>query len=324
MPGARIALLRTLADGNVRSASQLALGAACSPLEIRQRIALLRDLGAEIKTVHGRGYRMVAPFAALESKKIAARLDPSVDLQLLDETDSTNGVLLREAADRSMCPKSGRACIAELQTGGRGRRGRTWFSVPGASLAFSMLWRFERPLEFLAGLSLAAGVSVVRVMHRIGAEEVRLKWPNDVVNRHRKLAGILVETQGANSGPSIAVVGVGINLRLPTAVRERIDQAVTDVAAAVPELPERNEFAALLLNELAVVLDEFALNGFTALREEWAALHSYQGQAVRMHCGSTEAVTGRVTGVAPDGALLVATSSGEQRFYSGEISLRAA
>jgi BirA family biotin operon repressor/biotin-[acetyl-CoA-carboxylase] ligase len=326
-----VPLLREFSGGATRSAAALARAAGRSPLEVRRGVASLRELGVDLHAVRGKGYRAATPFEMLDRGAICAALAresrrgaTAIDVAVLDEVDSTNACLLREAAAGAPSP---RAALAEIQTAGRGRRGRTWYSVPGASLAFSMLWRFPQRLDFLKGLSLAAGVAVVRVLHRIGAREARLKWPNDIVHRHHKLAGILVETQGSQGGPSIAVIGVGINLRLPRAVRDRIDQAVADVASlapAIPGIPGRNHLAAMFLGELARVLEQFAAGGFNALREEWAALHAYQGQAVRVHCAGNENVMGRVTGVAGDGALLVATEAGERRFYSGEISLRAA
>jgi BirA family biotin operon repressor/biotin-[acetyl-CoA-carboxylase] ligase len=267
--------------------------------------------------------RIASRFEALDANAIAellAQNSPVIELKVFDEIDSTNAYLLQEAAAGAT---SGLACIAEIQTAGRGRRGRTWFAAPGASLAFSMLWRFEQPLDFLAGLSLAAGVAVVRVLRRLGSEEVRLKWPNDVVHRHHKLAGILVETQGGGSAPSTAVIGVGLNLRLPGDIRARIDQAVTDVASIVSVMPTRSDLAASLLSELAAVLQQFAAEGFCGLSAEWAALHAYQGQAVQMHFADNRIISGQVTGVAADGALLVDTGAGAQKFYSGEISLRA-
>jgi BirA family biotin operon repressor/biotin-[acetyl-CoA-carboxylase] ligase len=327
-PPSLVPLLREFSGGATRSAAALARAAGRSPLEVRRGVASLRELGVDLIAVRGKGYRAASPFDMLDQQAICGLLvkmrkpgDAAIDVSVLDEIDSTNAYLLREAAAGAPSP---RAAIAEIQTAARGRRGRTWYSVPGASLAFSMLWRFPQRLDFLAGLSLAAGVAVVRVLHRIGVQEARLKWPNDIVHRHHKLAGILVETQGGQGGPSIAVIGVGVNLRLPRSVRDRIDQAVGDVESLATALPGRNRLAAMLLAELGCVLERFAAGGFNALREEWAALHAYQGQAVRVHCAGNENVIGCVTGVAVDGALLVATEAGERRFYSGEISLRAA
>jgi BirA family biotin operon repressor/biotin-[acetyl-CoA-carboxylase] ligase len=317
-----VALLRALDARAPKSASTLAGALGASAAEVRKAVDSLRELGCEIVTVPGRGFRIASPFDALDAKIIAARLandTPAVELKLFEEIDSTNAFLLQAAAAGA---HSGLACIAEVQTAGRGRRGRTWFAAPGTSLAFSLLWRFEQPLEFLAGLSLAAGIAVVRVLRGLGAQEVGLKWPNDVVHRHHKLAGILVETQGGGA-LSIAVIGIGINLRLPQDIRERIDQAVTDVASIVPVMPTRSELAASLLHELTLVLEQFANDGFAGMSEEWAALHAYQGKGVQMHFADNRKISGQVTGVAADGALLVDTGSGAQKFYSGEISLRA-
>jgi BirA family biotin operon repressor/biotin-[acetyl-CoA-carboxylase] ligase len=320
----RVALLCALDERAPKSTTTLAAALGATAAGVRRAIESLRELGCEIVAVPGKGFRIASAFDALDANAIAAQLAngiPAVELKLFEEIDSTNAFLLQEAAAGA---KSGLACIAEIQTAGRGRRGRTWFAAPGASLALSMLWRFEQPLDFLAGLSLAAGVAVVRVLRRLGAEEVRLKWPNDVVHRHHKLAGILVETQGGGNAPSTAVIGIGLNLRLPRDIRERIDQAVTDVASIVPVLPARSELAASLLQELAAVLAQFADAGFGGMSGEWAALHAYQGQAVQLHFADNRRVSGQVTGVAADGALLVDTGSGAQKFYSGEISLRAA
>jgi BirA family transcriptional regulator, biotin operon repressor / biotin---[acetyl-CoA-carboxylase] ligase len=320
----RVALLRALDERAPKSASALAEALGATAAEVRRAVDSLRELGCEIAAVPGKGFRIATTFEALDAQIIRAGLAnnvPALELALFEEIDSTNAFLLREAAADA---NSGLACIAEIQTTGRGRRGRTWFAVPGASLAFSLLWRFEQPLDFLAGLSLAAGVAVVRILRRQGAEEVRLKWPNDVVHRHHKLGGILVETQGGGSAPSTAVIGIGLNLRLPQDIRARIDQAVTDVASVVPAIPVRSELAALLLRELAVVLAQFAGEGFGGISAEWAALHAYQGQAVQMHFADNRKISGQVTGVAADGALLVDTGAGAQKFYSGEISLRAA
>ncbi len=325
-PSIHAALLRALADGVAHSANALAASAHCTTAEARSGIAALRELGAETLAVAGKGYQLAYPAAALDAEVLRPLLNnasPGLDLVLLDEVDSTNAYLLREAA-AGTAARSGRVCTAEIQTAGRGRRGRTWYTVPGASIAFSMLWRFEQQLDFLAGLSLAAGVAVARVLHGMGGHEVRLKWPNDVLHHQLKLAGILVETQGGASGPSIAVIGVGMNMVLPPTVRSRIDQAVTDLASSLKIVPERNLLLSTLICELARVLHEFALGGFAALRDEWAALHAYQGRAVRLQGAGSEQVNGQVVGVAADGALLVDTGAGEQRFYSGEISLRAA
>jgi BirA family biotin operon repressor/biotin-[acetyl-CoA-carboxylase] ligase len=144
-----------------------------------------------------------------------------------------------------------------------------------------------------------------------------------VLVQHQKIAGTLVEIQGEMLGPSVAVIGIGVNCRLAAVTRDRIDQAVIDLTSlGVNE--SRNRVLALLLRNLLAVLSEFAANGFGALRAEWEALHVYAGKpvAVRLPDGSTE--PGIAAGIGKDGTLLLQTASGLRRFHSGEVSLRPA
>src|SRR6185295_4965979 len=148
------------------------------------------------------------------------------EVRVVDSVESTNTALLEQAVAGA---RGGLVLAAELQTRGRGRRGSAWHTGLGGALTFSVLWRFEQGAGFLAGLGLAVGVALVRALRALGVEGAMLKWPNDVLVRHQKLAGTLVEIQGDVLGPSLAVVGVGINFRLDDATREHIDQAVTDL-----------------------------------------------------------------------------------------------
>jgi BirA family biotin operon repressor/biotin-[acetyl-CoA-carboxylase] ligase len=150
-----------------------------------------------------------------------------------------------------------------------------------------------------------------------------VKWPNDVVADFRKLAGILVETSGEMQGPSVAVIGVGVNYRLGERALDLIDQPVTDVAQCSPSLASRSELLARLLGTLAASLEEFDLRGFASSRDSWRSLHAYQGRRVRVLPGRDAAFDAQVTDVAPDGALVVTTPDGRVvNLSSAEISLR--
>jgi BirA family biotin operon repressor/biotin-[acetyl-CoA-carboxylase] ligase len=241
-------------------------------------------------------------------------------LELLDACASTNTLLLARA--RAGVP-SGSVIACELQSAGRGRRGNDWQSGLGGSLTFSLLWRFAQGAAGLAGLSLAVGVAVARALAALGVADVQLKWPNDLLHAGRKLGGILIEVHGERPDSTAAVIGIGINVRLRTSVRDAIAQAVTDVAAISAEPPQRNRLLAATLAELAKVLEQFAERGFAPLREEWEARHAHQGKAVTLSSGEGKAIRGRAAGVAEDGALLVETARGLERFVSGELSLRA-
>jgi BirA family biotin operon repressor/biotin-[acetyl-CoA-carboxylase] ligase len=150
-----------------------------------------------------------------------------------------------------------------------------------------------------------------------------LKWPNDVLWRHLKLAGILIELAGDVMGPTVAVIGVGINLRLPELVKARIDQPVVDLAKFGIEV-DRNRLFAEILVDLDAVLRKFSGEGFAPFRHEWDRMHAYQDRMVRLRMPDRSEFEGMVEGVAEDGALMIKTHTGTQKFYGGELSLRPA
>jgi BirA family biotin operon repressor/biotin-[acetyl-CoA-carboxylase] ligase len=194
----------------------------------------------------------------------------------------------------------------------------------GDALTFSLLWRFDSGLAALSGLSLAVGIAMMRALAELGVPGVGLKWPNDVLLNDGKLAGILIEAQGDMLGPSAVVIGIGINLSVPQTLRERIEQAVSDLASLDMSAPERNLVLAVSSKHLVAVLREFAGRGFAPLREEWESHHVFQGRPVRLLLPDGTQVAGTVLGVTDDGALRLATGQGEQVFNAGEVSLRSA
>ena len=315
--------LRLLAAGEFRSGQDLAQTLGVSRGAIWYALRGVDELGIAIHKVRGRGYRLAQPLSLLDSGGILRELGTHASrfaLEVLDSAESTNSLLMARAAGAA----TGSVIAAEWQTHGRGRRGRPWHSMPGAALTFSLLWRFQQGAGFLSGLSLAAGVAVCRALATLGVDDAGLKWPNDVLWRGRKLAGILIEMQGDMLGPSASVLGIGLNYRLPAVLRERIDQPVADLAAACEGTPDRNRVLALLLIELACVLDEFGRSGFAPLRDEWQRRHVYQGKAVRIALPDGREVSGTADGVADDGTFLITTHTGQRRFHSGEVSVREA
>ena len=145
---------------------------------------------------------------------------------------------------------------------------------------------------------------------------IQLKWPNDVLRDGRKLGGILIELQSNTA----AVIGIGLNLRLPAAMPDDVRAG----AAALDLPPDPNTLLATVLAELLAVLDAFAAGGFAALREEWLARHAWTGRPVRVLAPHAVPIDGICAGVGDDGALLLETQTGTQRILSGDISLRLA
>jgi len=233
--------------------------------------------------------------------------------------DSTNRYLMSGA--QAHWP-SGVVCLAEQQTAGRGRQGRNWLTPFGASLAYSLLWRFTVHPAALSGLSLATGIAVARTLRKVGAAEVGLKWPNDVWWRERKLGGILLESGGA-SGDFYVVAGIGVNVSLPRQEAAIIDQPWVDLQEIlVGESISRNSLAACLISELLETFLCFEQTGFADLAAEWARFDRVKGCRVCLHLPNAT-VTGVARGVDATGALLLETADGEIKPYiGGEISLR--
>lgn len=249
-----------------------------------------------------------------------------VDVDVLAECDSSNSVLLERAGRAA---PSGSVVVAERQTAGRGRRGRVWRAAPGDSLTFSLLWRFTGDVSRLAGLSLAVGVALARGLESCGVRGVALKWPNDLLLDGGKLGGVLIEL-ASERGACAAVIGIGINLQAPPA-NDGFALPARSLAGA-GYAPDIHVLLAALLDSLTATLDVFAADGFAALREDWQARHVWQGQPVRLldtANGEDAAATatlaeGVCLGADADGALILATAAGEQRFLVGDLSLRAA
>jgi len=250
----------------------------------------------------------------MNAERIAALSKAGVAVEVMVETGSTNADLLARASQLA----APLLLIAEHQTAGRGRAGRSWLSAPGHSLTFSLAWRFDGGLQALTGLPLAVGVALAETLGRLG-QQVQLKWPNDLLKDGDKLAGILVETQPA-AGATWAIVGIGLNLAMPDELEARIGRAV----AAVPWLArmDRDTLMAAVLDGLAGALREFGERGFGAFSSRWNLLHAYQGQPVTIVDRGEVLHEGLAAGVDDAGRLLLDTEQGRVKIVAGDVSLR--
>lgn len=315
-------LLDILADGDFHSGEVLAQRLGVSRASVFNALEGAADCGIAVQRVRGRGYRLARPWQPLRRDDIVRGLEADAgqfDIEIVPEVDSTNTLLLQRA---SLGAPGGSVVAAELQSAGRGRLGRTWHSGLGNALTFSLLWRFDRGLNALSGLSLVVGVAIVRALDKAGAQGVGLKWPNDIVSEQGKLGGVLIEAQGDMLGPSAVVIGVGLNCHLPDALSRNIDQPACGLDELCAQMPERNRLLALLLRELAAVLREFGQGGFTPFRGEWEERHFYRDKAVRLCLADGTAVEGIARGAGDGGELLLETAQGMRSFNSGEVGVR--
>lgn len=324
-------LLARLAIGPA-TGDALAQAAGLTRAAVWKRIDALRTAGVEIDAQPGRGYILRHPLELLDAGAIREQLPATAaallaTLEVAWNLDSTNNELLR----RSTSPRGVDVLLAERQTGGRGRRGRAWASPLAAHLYLSLARQFSGGLARLGGLSLVAGIATAETLRALGFDDVRLKWPNDLVVDDnaglRKLGGLLIEGGGEHAGPVRAVIGLGLNVRMPDAFAAQITQPWIDLAT-LSTPPSRNVLTALLLGRLLPALEQFDRDGLAPFLPRYAALDALAGHAVTMHSPVGER-HGVALGVAGDGALRVRLdmqdgSAGEEAaFHSGEVSVRA-
>lgn len=315
-------LIAVLADGAVHSGEALAAEAGVTRAAIWKRVSKLGQLGIEVERVPGRGYRVPGGLDLLDAARIRAALDPATRaalgaLEVLVSVGSTNTHLMEQGA----IPRCA-ACLAEHQSEGRGRMGRTWRSPFGANLYASVAWTFEALPPGIQALALAAGAALVEALDADGRRGLGLKWPNDLVAGGRKLGGILVELRGEPPGRTRAVVGIGLNLRMPAAAGAGIEQPWVDLAALEGAPPDRNRVAATVVAATIGMLARFEREGFAPFAERWGRADALRDQEVRV-ARSGGVVEGTARGIDRDGALRVETPTGFERLLAGEVSVRA-
>ena len=213
----------------------------------------------------------------------------------------------------------GVVALAEEQTPGRGRRGRSWHSPAGANLYLSLGWRFHGPVERLSGLSLAIGAMLAEVIARDFGVDLALKWPNDLFHRERKLGGVLIELLSEQNGAIPVVAGIGLNVNMPLEAAESIQRPWTDLATARGSQLDRNRLAAQLINQLASGLTDIAGGGMGGWLEQWRQRDFLHGRQVLVEGSPT--IAGKAAGVDLHGALLVNTETGQSVVAGGEATL---
>jgi len=290
-----------------------------------KQIKKLNELGLKVVSVKGAGYQLFGPIELLEPKKIINNLDPQIK-NLISEIDvhwsiaSTNSHCLAYIKNNFT---NGYVCLAEHQMNGRGRRGRKWVSPLAGSLYLSLAWRFACGAEILEGFSLAVAIAVANALREdFALQNVKLKWPNDILFDNKKLGGILIEIMGEAGGPCSVVVGIGINVSVSNGAESEIDQPWIDLNSALSRAVSRNQLAASILNRLVLLLQSYERDGFSAFRKDWMQYDAFIGSHVVVQNGVNDFFEGLARGVSDSGELLVDGNGYLRVFKSGEVSLR--
>ncbi|TXI23568.1 MAG: bifunctional biotin--[acetyl-CoA-carboxylase] ligase/biotin operon repressor BirA [Nitrosomonas sp.] len=319
------AILKLLSDGQFHSGTQIAQFLGVSRTSVSNALRGIDEFGVTLYRVTGKGYRWINPVQWLDKNAInqyLAEYSQRFRITIDEVVESTNTILLNTSKAKNYDQSMIDVVVTELQTKGRGRRGRSWFSGLGDSLTFSLSWQFQQGVNFLAGLSLVVGIAIIRTFTSLGIREVALKWPNDLLFNSSKLGGVLIELQGEVQGPATAVIGIGINLTLSDKTKLYVDQDISDLYSITHTPIDRNKLLASLLIEMATVLEIFAAEGFPPFKEEWISYHSYEAREVEVLLPAGLIERGIVTGITEDGSLRLQMESGLKSFHCGEISLR--
>ena len=320
----KVLIASILSDGRFHSGEDIGAELSISRAAVAKQVKALVALGMDIYSVSGKGYKLAKDFQLLDKTKIALQLANPDNLELHSVIESTNEYLLKKIRAKEAV-QSGHTVIAECQTSGRGRRGRVWQSPFGSHVYMSQYRSLEDGLAAAAGLSLVVGLAVKKACEKFVTEPISLKWPNDVLCNGRKLAGILIEAEGQSDGACHLIIGIGINVDMPSSAANQIDQPWTDLNSLAGKALDRNAFVVELIEQLDAMYSEFKLNHLVNFVDDWNRANAFAGKLVDL-ISSSNTRSGKCVGIDGTGALLLedVSTGNTQKIYGGEVSLRAA
>jgi BirA family biotin operon repressor/biotin-[acetyl-CoA-carboxylase] ligase len=321
MKAIRETLIQKLVKGEFLSGQALGDELGVSRAAISKHIAALQDMGFDIFSVTGKGYRLAEPIELLSEEKIVSHIEQSnitTKVEVHNVIDSTNSYLMRRLPNQNT---PGQVCIAEYQSAGRGRRGRQWISPFGSHIYMSMYWSLEQGMSSAMGLSVVAALAVSDAIKALYKTDVELKWPNDIYFKGVKLAGILIDLEGQAMEPCHCVIGIGLNINMPAKSAELVDQPWTDLSSAIGVEIDRNILAASIISALIKRLEVHSETGINTMVAQWHEHDVYFNKAVSLITGD-KATRGICRGINAQGALLLEVNGKVSPVYGGEVSLR--
>lgn len=278
----------------------------------------LHELGIVFRT-QNQHIELMAPLELLDETTLRAGISESARklttrLDIEWQIGSTNTELMARRKDAHF---NGSICLAEQQTAGKGRRGRSWISPFASNIYVSFGWRIPRQ-NMAEALSLYIGMNLVDCLREAGLEDVGMKWPNDIIVGQGKLAGILIELELAASSAYI-VAGIGVNLSKESVIREGLEQPVSAVSDQLSL--GRNALCSLIIDRMVMSMDGISSQRVAEKIAGWPKYDHYSGEEVVVHLGE-EQIVGINVGIDERGNLLLDLGTEIRSFGSGEVSLR--
>lgn len=289
---------------------------------IYQRLQFFQTCGIEFEILDPNYCQLRSSLDLLDVDKIRAGIPQTINTHIStierhNFVESTNSVLLNDAPEK----QHAKICLAEYQTAGRGRHGRHWLAPFASGLCLSLGWQFKSPVQQLQLISLLPAVALIRVLHKKGLRDACVKWPNDVICKGHKLAGILIEIPASTSDLQTIVIGVGVNVYNRSTMSEQIQQPYTSIEQYLGKALSRNELVAMLITELFGLINRVEQKGLVEIRDEWRRHDGLKNTPVTLLNGKQKE-KGISRGISDDGSLCVEINGELKQFVSGEISLR--
>jgi len=315
---------RLLADGRSHGLGEVAEAAGCTPEAARECLRQLEDMGLQLE-LRPASVRLGLPVTPLDGGAIRRRLQPPwrerfSPVEVAFSVDSTN-TRLAERAGNALRPQ---CLLAEHQSAGRGRGGRSWFSPLGCNLYVSVHWPFISGRAPSGCLSIGVAQALAARLHAQGAE-VGVKWPNDLYCNGRKLAGILLESRLRDDGGWSVIVGIGLNYRLPPGRVPADIPRAADYLSIVGSAgaADRNTLAAAVIEAVGGACESFQAEGARPIVADWHRWDAFPDQPVLLDGADGPDREGVARGIDSDGCLLVETASGHVAVPAGDVTYRA-
>ena len=322
---AEILKLLREADGYV-SGQQLCEKFGVSRTAVWKVIRQLQEEGYQVEAVRNKGYHIVDSPDVMTKEELDSLMDTQWagrNIVYYDSVDSTN-LRIKQMGDEGA--PEGTLAVADKQTAGRGRRGRSWDSPSGSSIYMSLLLRPEIEPDQAPMLTLVMALSVAEGImdcgDSCGNPDVKIKWPNDIVYQGKKLCGILTEMSADMDQIHYVIVGIGINVQMTDFPKE-IQNTATSLKLVTGKTLLRNELLAKVLEEFEVLYEQFvSAESLKNLKAEYESRLANKDNRVNVLAPSG-AWQGICLGIKEDGALLVQREDGKvEEVIAGEVSVR--
>jgi len=306
-----------LIRGTFVSGEDVARKLGVSRTAIFKRIRVLRSAGYSIKSVQGKGYRLLPRFDGLLPLEIRIKSRSTIfgrKIITLESVDSTQNYA-RKIADAGA--PEGAVIVALEQRAGKGRMSRAWLS-PKGGLWFTLLLRPSAPMGELYKLTLLFGVSVARALESYGLKPC-LKWPNDVLVNGKKICGILLETSGEPDRVDYVLVGIGLNVNFSSRdLPEDIRSSSTSVYDVLNRRVDRADLLCQILKNSESLYLSAAKEGFKKVIDAWRSMPCTIGRTVTVQSFGGS-ISGRAVDIDDDGSLILETKDGRKKVYSGDV-----